>query len=177
MGGGEETGAPRGGDRGAGGLGGRPRRRGGWGGRPRRRAAGRPRRRSWPPRNTAPHPLLSPASSPAPLPERRGPALPAAGPVVVQSPLDVLSDQLRLPIMPSGPHPTYCLPQPRSKGSIPWLGARPSPPSQHSRTRCPMHIHAPNSRPHPTSARALGFFPNPGHRVLVFPRPLDHTRL
>nr|XP_045727580.1 uncharacterized protein LOC123842246 [Mirounga angustirostris] len=40
-----------------------------------------------------------------------------------------------------------------------------------------MHIHAPNSRPRPTSARALGFFPSPGDRVLVFPRPLDHTRL
>lgn len=49
-----------------------------------------------------PRRLFSPASSPTPLPERRRPALPAARAIVVQSPLDVLSDQLRLSITPSG---------------------------------------------------------------------------
>lgn len=58
-----------------------------------------------------PHrPLVSSASSPASLPERRRPAIPTARTIVVQSPLDVLSDQLRLSITPSGHAPPHPLP-------------------------------------------------------------------
>lgn len=53
---------------------------------------------------------ISSASSPASLPERRRPAIPTARTIVVQSALDVLSDQLRLSITPSGRAPPHPLP-------------------------------------------------------------------
>lgn len=179
-----------GGDRGSGEeRGGRPRQqRGMGGGRPRRRGGmgegDRGGGEEWggdrggeegKPTSQRPHPSsLHPASSPAPLPERRGSALPAARPVVVQSPLDVLSDQLRLPVMPSGQAPTPRTVSPGHVQRIDSLAGRQTPSSlcmvPHAHPLCELtpspHL-CPCPRPRTQPRR-----PGPGVSL-----PLAHTRL
>ena len=120
-----------------------------------------------------PRRLFSPACSPAPLPERRRPALPAARAVVVQSPLDVLSDQLRLSITPSGhdPYPPTARP-----GGSPdrFLSSAPDQ-VQSSLTHCAHARPRPKLTPRPLDCPCLRPLPQPRRPRPDGTSPLDHT--